>query len=121
LKAVLPRSDILEISPNVTGMKSAHPEGRQVKSVLLTLAPKRPQEQGLFDQIGASYDYACRYFTPWWGVNESPATGSAQCALAPFWASILKKKEFYASQYFPNRGAQFRVRVLEEGRVSIAG
>ncbi|GMR34572.1 hypothetical protein PMAYCL1PPCAC_04767 [Pristionchus mayeri] len=117
-------SDFIAISPNFIEMTSAHPEGSHVKGVLVTLSPTTPAQQGFIDDAGVPYDYTCRYFAPWWGVNEDPATGSAQCALAPFWASILKKKELYAFQAYPNRGAQFRMRVLEgdqEGRVSIAG
>ncbi|MGR5095903.1 PhzF family phenazine biosynthesis protein [Vibrio maritimus] len=36
-------------------------------------------------------DLIARYFAPWVGVNEDPVTGSAYCALAPYWAEKLGK------------------------------
>jgi PhzF family phenazine biosynthesis protein len=36
-------------------------------------------------------DFIARYFAPWVGVNEDPVTGSAYCALAPYWADKLGK------------------------------
>jgi predicted PhzF superfamily epimerase YddE/YHI9 len=38
---------------------------------------------------GAGYDFVSRYFTPAQGVLEDPVTGSAHCALAPYWAGKL--------------------------------
>ncbi|GMT23523.1 hypothetical protein PFISCL1PPCAC_14820, partial [Pristionchus fissidentatus] len=113
--------ELLALSPNLNEMLSVHPDGGHVKGFIVTLAPKRPLQQGFVDDGEIPYDYVCRYFAPWVGINEDPATGSAQCALAPFWSTIMKKKELYAFQCYPNRGAQFRVTVLEEGRVSIVG
>ncbi|MGF1778379.1 PhzF family phenazine biosynthesis protein [Vibrio nomapromontoriensis] len=36
-------------------------------------------------------DFIARYFAPWVGVDEDPVTGSAYCALAPYWAEQLNK------------------------------
>ena len=35
---------------------------------------------------GRSFDYVSRYFAPAVGVDEDAVTGSAHCALAPYWA-----------------------------------
>jgi PhzF family phenazine biosynthesis protein len=35
------------------------------------------------------YDFVSRFFAPGSGVAEDPVTGSAHCALAPFWAERL--------------------------------
>ncbi|GMR47584.1 hypothetical protein PMAYCL1PPCAC_17779, partial [Pristionchus mayeri] len=116
--------ELLSLSPNFSEMLSIHPDGGHVRGFIVTLAPKRPLQQGFIDVGETPFDYVCRYFAPWVGINEDPATGSAQCALAPYWSSIMKKKELYAFQSYPNRGAQFHVKVLEgaeEGRVSILG
>ncbi|KAF8376236.1 hypothetical protein PRIPAC_82665 [Pristionchus pacificus] len=116
--------ELLALSPNFSEMLSIHEDGSHVRGFIVTLSPKRPLQQGFVDVGEIPFDYVCRYFAPWVGIREDPATGSAQCALAPFWSSIKKKKDLYAYQCYPNRGAQFRVRVLEgseEGRVSIIG
>lgn len=116
--------ELLALSPNFSEMQSVHPDGSHVRGFIVTLAPKRPLQQGFVDSGEKPFDYVCRYFAPWVGISEDPATGSAQCALAPFWSAIMKKRDLYAFQCYPNRGAQFRVKVLEgseEGRLSIIG
>lgn len=65
------------------------PEARFVRGVIITSHPLNPLEQG----FGQEVDYVLRYFSPWNGILEDPATGSAQCVAAPFWAKILGKKQ----------------------------
>ena len=38
-----------------------------------------------------TYDYVLRCFAPAAGIPEDPVTGSAQCALVPFWQNKLDK------------------------------
>jgi PhzF family phenazine biosynthesis protein len=47
---------------------------------------------------GAPYDMVSRFFAPYYGVPEDPVTGSAHCALTPFWAQRLGKKTLKARQ-----------------------
>lgn len=47
---------------------------------------------------GAPYDMVSRFFAPYYGVPEDPVTGSAHCALTPFWARRLGKKTLVARQ-----------------------
>jgi PhzF family phenazine biosynthesis protein len=47
---------------------------------------------------GQPYDMVSRFFAPYWGVDEDPVTGSAHCALTPFWAKRLGKKQLKARQ-----------------------
>jgi PhzF family phenazine biosynthesis protein len=47
---------------------------------------------------GAPYDMVSRFFAPYYGVPEDPVTGSAHCALTPFWAKRLGKKTLKARQ-----------------------
>jgi PhzF family phenazine biosynthesis protein len=47
---------------------------------------------------GAPYDMVSRFFAPYYGVPEDPVTGSAHCALTPFWAKRLKKNVLKARQ-----------------------
>ncbi len=44
------------------------------------------------------FDFASRFFAPALGVNEDPVTGSAHCALGPFWQARLGRSAFTACQ-----------------------
>lgn len=50
-------------------------------------------------------DFVSRFFAPDKGVPEDPVTGSAHCALTPFWAKRLDKKTLKARQISPRGGA----------------
>lgn len=65
------------------------------------------------------FDYVCRYFAPAYGIDEDPVTGSIQCALGPYWAERLKKKELRGHQV-SKRGGVFTVKPGKT-RVSISG
>jgi PhzF family phenazine biosynthesis protein len=47
---------------------------------------------------GKPYDMVSRFFAPYFGVPEDPVTGSAHCALTPFWAKRLGKTVLKARQ-----------------------
>ncbi|VDM60347.1 unnamed protein product [Angiostrongylus costaricensis] len=114
--------ELAEINANdCTKMLTFDPNGDFVRGVIVTLTPANSRSQGFVDSENDAYDYVCRYFAPWVGINEDPATGSAQCALAPFWGKILKIRELYAFQSFPNRGAQFKLCLEDNCRLSIFG
>lgn len=68
---------------------------------------------------GTEYDFVSRFFAPGSGIDEDPVTGSAHCALGPYWAPKLGKTEFLAYQASP-RGGVVRVRV-EGDRVKLGG
>jgi PhzF family phenazine biosynthesis protein len=68
---------------------------------------------------GSGADYELRVFGPRVGIDEDPATGSAQCVVGPYWADVLHKPELVAHQASP-RGATLYVRPDGE-RVHIAG
>ena len=65
------------------------------------------------------YDFVSRFFGPAVGVDEDPVTGSAHCALAPYWSAQLHKTEMIGYQASA-RGGVVRVR-LGQGRVYLAG
>lgn len=46
----------------------------------------------------ADFDFISRFFAPAVGVNEDPVTGSAHCALGPYWQFKLGKSVFTAFQ-----------------------
>lgn len=65
------------------------------------------------------YDFVSRFFAPAKGVPEDPVTGSAHCALGPYWMKKLAKNSFRAFQASA-RGGTVGVRV-EENRVFLTG
>lgn len=68
---------------------------------------------------GAGHDFVCRFFAPNYGVNEDPATGSAQCSLVPYWAEKFGRKELTSHQV-SKRGGRMWCR-LEGDRVHVSG
>lgn len=64
-------------------------------------------------------DFVVRCFVPGMGINEDPVTGSAHCALTPFWTARTGRDEFTSYQA-SKRGGYLRVK-LDGERVYIAG
>lgn len=65
------------------------------------------------------HDFVSRFFGPAAGVPEDPVTGSAHCALAPFWSQRLGKTRMTGYQASP-RGGIVRVEVRGD-RVLLGG
>ena len=80
----------------------------QARGIILTSRSGSPQ-----------FDFVSRFFSPGSGIDEDPVTGSAHCALGPYWETRLQKPEFVAYQASP-RGGMVRVRV-EGNRVKLGG
>jgi PhzF family phenazine biosynthesis protein len=68
---------------------------------------------------GNDCDFVSRFFAPAVGVPEDPVTGSAHCALAPFWGARLGKDEMLGRQ-LSRRGGEVRVRLAGD-RVKLGG
>lgn len=66
-----------------------------------------------------NYDFVSRYFAPAKGVPEDPVTGSAHCALAPYWSKRLNKTVFRAFQA-SSRGGEILCRLVHD-RVELEG
>jgi PhzF family phenazine biosynthesis protein len=64
-------------------------------------------------------DVTSRYFAPAFGIPEDPVTGSAHCALGPFWAERLGRERLVCHQASA-RGGIVRVDVLGD-RVLLSG
>lgn len=64
-------------------------------------------------------DFVSRFFAPAVGIDEDPVTGSAHCALGPYWQAVLGRDSFTAFQASA-RGGRLRVTVRGE-RVLLAG
>lgn len=64
-------------------------------------------------------DFVSRFFAPKAGVPEDPVTGSAHCALTPYWANELGKTALHAKQ-LSERGGELWCE-LKDDRVLIGG
>lgn len=64
-------------------------------------------------------DFVSRWFGPQSGVDEDPVTGSAHCALAPFWSARLGKNPLRARQLSARTGDLHCT--LDGDRVRLAG
>jgi PhzF family phenazine biosynthesis protein len=65
------------------------------------------------------YDFCVRCFVPALGIDEDPVTGSAHCALGPFWNMKTGKTDFVSHQVSKREGI---LKVSLKGdRVEIAG
>ena len=79
-----------------------------VRGVIATALSDSPQ-----------WDFISRFFAPAAGVDEDPVTGSAHCALGPYWAGKLGKTEFVAYQASA-RGGLVKLSLAGE-RVTLRG
>ena len=79
--AVFPREeDIRRLEPDMSRLKELDLRG------VIATAP------------GGEADFVSRFFAPGVGIDEDPVTGSAHCALTPYWARKLGKSELHAYQ-----------------------
>ena len=86
-------------------------------------------DQGLLSQLdrrgvivtapGVQHDFVSRFFAPKLGIPEDPVTGSAHCALAPYWATKLGKLNLQAKQV-SRRGGEIGCQVQGD-RVILSG
>ena len=95
--------DVANISPNFELLKQ-----HNLGHTMVTAKSVKP-----------GVDYVHRCFAPDAGINEDPVTGSAQCALGPFWKMKTGKSSFIANQLSKRTGV-LKVNVLHE-RVEISG
>jgi PhzF family phenazine biosynthesis protein len=85
--------ELRDLNPDFAGLSSL-----PVRGLIVTAKSDVPD-----------FDFLSRFFAPEAGINEDPVTGSAHCALAPFWAERLGKNEMTAFQASA-RGGVVKVR-----------
>lgn len=86
------RMDFLALLPSEEEVRALEPDMEllrklQTRAVIVTAKS---------DMTGV--DFVSRLFAPGLGIPEDPVTGSAHCALGPFWAERLGKTELSAYQ-----------------------
>src|SRR5206468_839689 len=91
------------VKPNLAALRAL-----PVRGTIVTALSSRPD-----------FDFVSRFFAPAAGIDEDPVTGSAHCALAPFWAGRLGKTEMRGFQASA-RGGIVGVR-LQDDRVILRG
>jgi len=80
---------ILALRPNLDGLAQL-----PVRGVIVTAR-------------GEDCDFVSRFFAPQRGIAEDPVTGSTHCALVPFWAARLGRKQLRARQLSKRGGELF--------------
>lgn len=113
------RMDWLIELPSEADVRSVEPDFRALaavdaRGVMVTAAPA--------DDTLASHpgiDFVSRFFAPAYGVDEDPVTGSAHCALGPWWTRKLGLETVTGRQVSRRGGT---VRVTDRGdRVTLEG
>ncbi len=74
--------DVRSLLPNLSLLASL-----PVRGIIVTSRSKQTE-----------FDFVSRFFAPAAGIDEDPVTGSAHCALGPYWQTRLGKTEFTAFQ-----------------------
>ncbi len=91
--------------------------GNDLEEVLLEV--KAGSLQATAQGDGRPYDFVARFFAPHFGVPEDSVTGSAHCALVPFWARRLDKK-FLKARQLSARGGDL-ICTGDDARVNLQG
>jgi PhzF family phenazine biosynthesis protein len=108
---VLKSSDYFVVYDNEEDIRRLDPEMHLLKKIdlrgVIVTAP------------GRKSDFVSRFFAPQYGIDEDPVTGSAHCALIPYWSKRLNKKSMYALQ-LSSRGGEIHC-TQESPRVIISG
>ncbi len=95
---------VAQLSPDMAALAAVDARG-----VIVTAAAEEE----------ADHDIVSRFFGPRVGVDEDPVTGSAHCALAPFWAARLGRDSLRAVQ-MSARGGRLDAQVSGD-RVMLRG
>ena len=95
---------VRSLAPDITALAAVEARG-----VIVTAAASP----------GSQADFVSRFFAPRVGVPEDPVTGSAHCALAPYWSARLGRASLTGAQ-LSARGGRVGVR-LDGDRVHLAG
>lgn len=108
------RMDVLALLDNEAAVRELAPDLTQLAAIDARGVIVTAQAAG-----DADYDFVSRFFAPAVGVPEDPVTGSAHCALAPFWAGRLEGSDLTGRQV-SRRGGTVRIQADDE-RVRLGG
>lgn len=128
LRVTANRLDLLVELPDETAVRELTPDMAKIaalscRGVIVTSASSEAASEDRRHDPGRDrgYDFVSRYFAPQFGVSEDPVTGSAHCALAPFWIDRLGREPLVGYQASA-RGGHVRVHRSEDGtRIRLGG
>jgi PhzF family phenazine biosynthesis protein len=100
---------VLEVA-DARVVRDAHPDFTRLAAFDIAVLTARADD--------AAYDFVSRCFGPKFGIDEDPVTGSAHCALGPYWAERLGKTELTGYQASARGGV---VRVTVHGDRTVLG
>jgi PhzF family phenazine biosynthesis protein len=90
-------SNLLEANDTYIAVYEAQSVVQDMRPDLAALQQLHPYAVSI-TAPGKEADFVSRYFAPSYGIPEDPVTGSAHCALTPYWAQRLGKTRLYARQ-----------------------
>lgn len=93
---------------------------RRLKAKMICVTAEVTDADRAVDPLFRECDFVQRVFAPSIGINEDPATGSAQCALAPFWSRRLGRTELRSFQ-LSARGGLLYADCSGDGGVYVGG
>jgi PhzF family phenazine biosynthesis protein len=107
------RFDFLVEVPTETDVRALAPDFRALRSLGVrgVIVTAKASTEG--------FDFVSRFFAPGVGIDEDPVTGSAHCALAPYWGARFGRTEMTGFQASA-RGGVVRVRLAGD-RVILGG
>jgi PhzF family phenazine biosynthesis protein len=101
---------VLEL-PDASAVRAVSPDFARLAAFEIAVVTARSDDP--------RHDFVSRCFGPKFGIDEDPVTGSAHCALGPYWAERLGKTELIGYQASA-RGGVVLVRV-DGVRTALAG
>ncbi|MEV4571181.1 PhzF family phenazine biosynthesis protein [Nonomuraea sp. NPDC049419] len=108
---------VAALTPDIPALTALDARG-----VIVTAAASKTNTgtaAGADTELDAGPDFVSRFFAPNVGVPEDPVTGSAHCALAPYWADRLGRTSLVGAQ-LSKRGGVVHVTYAGD-RVHLAG
>lgn len=106
------RFDYLVVLEDAEAVRALQPDIRRLGALPVRGVIVTAREVG-------DHDFVSRFFAPAAGVDEDPVTGSAHCALAPYWCRILSRSSLTGYQASA-RGGTVRVELAGD-RVRLLG
>jgi PhzF family phenazine biosynthesis protein len=89
--------DWLAVFPSAEHVSALHPDFAGLARLGRPVIATAPGRNGV--------DFVSRFFAPSVGIDEDPVTGSAHCALVPYWAQRFGKTRLEARQLSARGGA----------------
>jgi PhzF family phenazine biosynthesis protein len=116
--------DVLAVLGSAAEVRAAQPDLAALRRLpirgLIITAPGPGADGGGADGDGADQaDFVSRFFAPGTGIDEDAVTGSAHCALGPYWIGRLGRQPLLGRQLSARGGV---LRVAQDGdSVLLAG